>query len=184
MNRRTTALTALIVAFAVGACSPAPGNGTKAGNNSGNSNPNACNEPCVLFHVQVDFSGLDNVSGSFVDNSGGAGYSSCADWAKGDGVGFAQGPGTPAGADTKLGGKSLTFLLSVTKDKFHGPGTYSDVLAGSAVGVGTDAFFGHDSTETLKQDGSGSASFSSFPGGSVTGPQGTESGNVTWTCSK
>jgi hypothetical protein len=41
-----------------------------------------------------------------------------------------------------------------------------------------------NSTETLNADGSGHMSFSNLQGGPVAGPQGTESGTVTWTCSK
>ena len=150
----------------------------------GSSNNGKCSEPCVIFNVQIDFTGLDNVQGSFVDTGSGSGYSSCADFAKGDSVGFSQGPGTSTGAPTVIGGKSLTFLFSVTKDKFHGPGTYSGVLAGSAVGVGEDTFFGSSSSETLNADGSGQGSFSNLEGGSVTGAQGNESGTVSWKCSK
>jgi hypothetical protein len=137
----------------------------------------------VIFNVQVNFSGLDTVQGSFADNTSGSGYSSCADFAKGDSVGFVQGPGTPTQTTTTIGGKSLSFLFSVSHDRFHGPGTYTGVLAGSGVDIGTDTFLGTDSTETLNADGSGNVSFSNLSGGSVTGAQGTESGTVTWTCS-
>jgi hypothetical protein len=171
---------AAAAAALVGCASSQPAASTSA-LSSGSSH---CNEPCVLFHMQVDFTGLDSVQGSFVDNTSGTGYSSCADFAKGDSVGFVTGPATPTQGTTVLSGKSLVFGFSVTKDKFHGPGTYSAVLLGGGLTVGPDTFFGSDSTEMLNADGSGHVSFSSLQGGSVTGAQGTESGTVTWTCSK
>lgn len=133
--------------------------------------------------MQISFTGLDNVQGSFVDNSSGEGHSSCSQFATGDGVGFETGPGTPAGGVTVVGGKSAGFGIGVTKGKFHGPGTYSTVLLGEGVTIGPDTFFGQSSTEALSADGSGRLTFSNLEGGSTTGPNGTESGTVTWTCS-
>jgi hypothetical protein len=160
----------------------APGHSASNISNGG-SGAGQCNPPCVLFHVQIQFTGLDAIQGSFIDNSSGEGDSSCTDWAKGDSVGWILGPGAPSGANTPvIGGKSLNFGISVTKDRFHGPGTYSKVLLGG-VTIGPDIFLGDDSTETLNADGSGHMSFSNLVGGSVTGPQGNESGTVTWTCS-
>jgi hypothetical protein len=153
-------------------------------NTSNTQGSGQCNEPCVLFHVQINFSGLDGIQGSFVDNSSGSGDSSCAQWASGSGVGWVLGPGTPTGTNTVIDGKSLSFGISVTKDKFHGPGTYSTILLGGGVTIGADTFFGTDSSETLNADGSGKATFSDLVGGSTTGTQGSESGTVTWTCSK
>jgi hypothetical protein len=163
------------------ACAAHPASGQNSSNTQGSGQ---CNEPCILFHVQIDFTGLDNVQGSFVDNTSGSGDSSCSDWAKGDSVGWVLGPGTPTGSNTVIGSKSLSFGVSVTKDKFHGPGTYSTILLGGGVTVGADTFFGQGSSETLNADGSGKVTFSNLEGGSTTGPQGSESGTVTWTCSK
>ena len=170
----------LLASLPLAACAStqSAGNTTSGGTGSGQ-----CNEPCVLFHLQISFTGLDNVQGSFVDDSSGEGYGSCADWAKGDSVGWVPGPGTVTSHPVVIDGKSLSFGVSVGKDKFHGPGTYTEVLLGG-VSIGADNFLGNTSTETLNADGSGQATFSNLPGGSVTGPQGTESGTVTWTCTK
>jgi hypothetical protein len=163
------------------ACASSQSANTSGGHTLGSGQ---CAEPCVLFHVQVSFSGLDAIQGSFVDNTSGTGLSSCTDWAKGDSVGWILGPGTPTGGNTVIGGKSLNFGISITKDKFHGPGTYSSIFLGGGVTIGADTFFGTNSSETLNANGSGQASFSNLIGGSTTGPQGPESGTVTWTCSK
>jgi hypothetical protein len=176
----------LVVAAALVACTATSANSGQSGasGSAADSSSGKCNEPCVLFHIQVDFTGLDGVQGSFVDNSSGTGLSSCGQFATGESVGFETGPGTPTGSKTVISGKSLSFLFSVTKDKFHGPGTYTGVLAGGGVTIGSDTFFGSASTETLSADGSGQVSFSNLQGGSVTGAQGAESGTVDWTCSK
>ena len=184
MNRKATwtrRLVPMLVATAllVGCTSSSPANTSSGGSGTGH-----CNEPCVLFHMQVDFTGLDSIQGSFVDNTSGTGYSSCADFAKGDSVGFEPGPGTPTQTVTVIDGKNVNFLVLVTKDEFHGPGTYSGVLGGGGVTIGQDTFFGTASTETLNADGSGHVSFSNLQGGSANGPQGTESGTFTWTCTK
>ncbi|HEX7264030.1 MAG TPA: hypothetical protein VF383_07610 [Candidatus Dormibacteraeota bacterium] len=179
-------LTMLTAAAVLAGCSAAssPSGQPAANASAGSAGSGQCNEPCVIFNLQVNFSGLDSLQGSFVDNDSGTGYSSCADFAKGDSVGFVQGPGTPTQTTTTIAGKSLSFLFTILHDKFHGPGTYVGVLAGGAVNIGTDTFLGTDSTETLNADGSGNASFSNLSGGSASGAQGTESGTVTWTCSK
>jgi len=150
----------------------------------GSSSSRQCNEPCVLFQMQVDFTGLDPIQGSFVDNTSGSGWNSCSEFASGGGLGHVVGPGASAAQSILIDGKSLSFLLTLTKDKFHGPGTYSGVLAAGGLGIGQDTFFGTNSTETLNANGSGQASFANMQGGSVTGAQGTESGTVEWTCSK
>ena len=169
-------------AVMLAACAAQPSSGQS--NTSNTQGSGRCNEPCVLFQVEVSFTGLDSVQGSFVDNSSGSGDSSCAQWASGSGVGWVLGPGTPAGSNTVIKGKGLNFGISVTKDKFHGPGTYSTILLGGGLTVGPDTFFGTDSSETLNADGSGKVIFSNLVGGSTTGAQGSESGTVTWTCSK
>jgi len=147
----------------------------------GGSGGQSCNEPCVLFNLTVNFTGLDTIQGSFVDNSTGTGYNSCAEFASGDSVGFVPGPGTPS-QGPQIDGKILTFLFVVGHDKFHGAGTYTNTLVGG-VTIGSDTFLGTGSTETLNADGSGQATFSNLPGGSNPS-QGMESGTVIWTCSK
>lgn len=182
--RRLLPMLVAVTMLAGCASSQSAANTTSGDSTSGSAGAGKCNEPCVLFKMQINFTGLDSVQGSFVDNGSGEGYSSCADFAKGDSVGFVQGPGTPAGPATVVDGKTVTFLFDVTKDKFHGPGTYSDVLAASGLTIGTDTFFGNSSSETINADGSGQGSFSDLEGGSVTGAQGKESGTASWTCSK
>jgi hypothetical protein len=174
------AIAALVIGCSSSA-SPAPtGTSSSAGPSSAaGSGGGTCNEPCILFHVTIAFSGLDNVSGSFVDTTNGEGESSCSEWVTGDSVGFAQGPGTQTAV---LDGKSLSFLFRVGKPQFHGPGTYSDTMGGGLT-IGSDTFFGNTESETLNADGSGKASFTDMEGGSVSGPNGKESGSVSWTCS-
>jgi len=177
---------ALAVTLALAACASTSTtsdstSSAPAGTSTG-AGAKACDEPCVLFNVQVSFAGLDNITGSFVDNTSGTGFSSCSEWVTGDSVGFAQGPGTPTHTDTKIDGKSLSFGFEVGHDQFHGPGMYSNTLL-EGVTIGSDTFLGNSDTETLNADGSGHVTFSNLSGGSVTGPQGAESGTVTWTCS-
>jgi hypothetical protein len=138
----------------------------------------------IIFNVQVAFTGDDNIQGSFVDNDTGTGYASCAEYATFNptGVGVWLSPGPPAGADTQIGGKSLTFAFMVSIDTFHGPATYADSL-GSLV-IGADTFMRGTtgtSTVTLNGDGSGDGSFSDFS--DIGAASGTESGTVSWTCS-
>ncbi|HEV2218096.1 MAG TPA: hypothetical protein VGV88_11045 [Candidatus Dormibacteraeota bacterium] len=168
------------VAMLAGCTSSNPTANTSSG---GASNAGKCNEPCVLFHVQINLTGLDNVQGSFVDIDSGTGYSSCAEFAKGDSVGFVQGPGSNTIPTTVIAGKTLNFLFRVNKDRFHGPGTYSNTLL-AGITIGADTFVGGTSSETLNADGSGQASLANYSGGRSTGPQGNESGTVSWTCSK
>ena len=140
----------------------------------------SCARPCVEFAVQISFTGADPLQGSFIDNTSGTGYSSCAEFASGDSVGFVQGPGTPTQTDTQINGKSLSFALDVGHDRFHGPGTYAgSMLIGGGVTIGSDTFFGTDSTETINADGSGQASFTNLTGA----PSQPESGTITWSCS-
>ena len=138
----------------------------------------------VIFNVQVDFTGDDNVQGSFVDNDTGTGYASCTEYATFNptGVGSWLSPGPPAGADTQIGGKSLTFAFMVSTADFHGPATYADSL-GSLV-IGDDTFVRGTtgtSTVTLNADGSGQGSFSELS--DIGAQSGTESGTISWTCS-
>lgn len=165
------------VAMLAGCTSSNPNSNSSSGSSSNSGN---CNGTCVLFHEQFNFTGQDNIQGSFVDTSSGTGFSSCAEWAKGDSVGFVQGPGT--NNPTVIGGKDITYLFIVSKDKFRGPGTYSGTLA-AGVSIGPDTFLTSgqgDSSETLNADGSGHGSFTNLYGVS----QGSESGTVTWTCSQ
>ncbi|MGA7910130.1 MAG: hypothetical protein WCC30_01065 [Candidatus Dormiibacterota bacterium] len=175
-------LTAVLAGVVLAACASSQATNTSEGHTSLGSGQ--CAKPCVLFHVQINFTGLDAIQGSFVDNDCGSGFNSCSEWASGDSVGWVLGPGTLTSAPVVIGGKGLNFGFSISKDKFHGPGSYASVLAGGGVTVGPDTFLGNSSTETLNADGSGQANFSNLEGGSTTGPQGTESGTVTWTCSK
>jgi hypothetical protein len=172
-----SAVIAAMLAACTSTTTPAPASSTGPASAS-SAGSASCNEPCILFNVTVAFTGLDSVNGSFVDTTSGTGLSSCNEWVTGDSVGFAQGPG----ADTVLDGKSVTFLFEVGKDTLHGAGTYANTLLGG-VTIGSDSFLGSADTETINADGSGNASFANLPGGSTSGPQGTESGTVTWTCS-
>ena len=170
----------LVAAALLVGCSSSPSTTTTSSNGSGTGH---C-KPCVVFKLQVNFTGLDNVQGSFVDVESGTGFSSCAEFAKGDSVGFVQGPGTDNRPATVIGGKTVNFLFYVSKEKFHGPGTYTGALA-AGVTIGADTFLvfsNSDSSETLNADGSGHGSFSNLQGGSST-TSGTESGTVSWTCS-
>jgi hypothetical protein len=173
------------IASLISACASSSATSSQT-TSSGSTGGKTCNEPCILFTVNFTFTGLDNINGSFVDNESGTGLSSCSEFAKGDSVGFAQGPGTPH--NLHIDGKFINFLFDIGHDKFHGPGTYSGTLAAGGVTIGNDTFLSlsgnASSSETLNADGSGHGSFNNLSGGSSTGTQGMESGTLTWTCSK
>ncbi|MFI5285403.1 MAG: hypothetical protein ACHQ4F_03685 [Candidatus Dormibacteria bacterium] len=169
----------LVPGLALAACSASANLPTVSAKNAVNGGTSGGG--AITFAVHVSFTGADSVQGSFTDNSSGTGYSSCADFAKGDSVGFVQGPGTPSASNTVIDGKSVSFLLHVAKDAFHGPGTYSgNVIVGGGPTIGSDSFFSTASSSyTINGDGSGQASFTNATG---TATQ-SESGTVTWTCS-
>jgi len=169
---RSTGGVLLVVAMlsVPAACS---GNPTKS-STGGNGN--------VKFVVNVDFSGLDPVKGSFTDTATGinSGETSCSHFATGN-AGLAwQGPGPNDTSSEQVGGTSVGFLITVANSAYHGPGTYTGKVV-QFVSAGSDNFAtSSNGSVTVKADGSGNASFSGAANRVGTG---TESGTISWTCS-
>jgi hypothetical protein len=149
-------------------------NGVHPGSNGGGGSG------AVKFNVQVNFTGTDNVQGSFVDNGTGSGDSSCAAYAStATQLGWLS-PSPQPEANVQIGGKSITFLFSVLQSSFHGPATYSGNVLG-AVAIGSNDYTGTNATVTITGDGSGNGSFMNRT--ALGAPSALESGTVTWTCS-
>jgi hypothetical protein len=127
------------------------------------------------FNVMVNFSGAQNVQGSFTTPTVGA---TCAQYAT-KALEWTIGLGPAVGNPIPINGVVINFLISVPQSTFHGQGTYSGNVV-SGVTVGLDTFAGTDSTMTIKGDGSGNASFTNYIG---TTSSADESGTATWTCS-
>jgi hypothetical protein len=136
----------------------------------------------VKFAVNVDFTGLDPVKGSFTDIQTGinSGETSCAHFATGN-AGLAwQGPGPNNTSSEQVGGTSVGFLVTVATNAYHGPGTYTGTVV-QFVSAGSDNFAASSNgSVTVKADGSGNASFS---GAANRVGVGSESGAISWTCS-
>jgi hypothetical protein len=175
-RRRTTAplprigLAALAVAMgsALGACgstttTTTPTPSSRSAGHSG------------TFNVAVNFTGAQNVQGSFTTPTVGA---TCAQYAT-KALEWTIGLGPAVGNPIPVDGVSINFLISVPQSTFHGQGTYSGNVV-SGVTVGLDTFAGTDSTMTINGDGSGNASFTNYIG---TTSSADESGTATWTCS-
>jgi hypothetical protein len=127
------------------------------------------------FNVTVNFTGAQNVQGSFTTPTVGA---TCKQYAT-SALAWTIGLGPPVGNPVLVDGVNINFLISVPQSTFHGAGTYPGNVV-SGVMVGLDTFAGLDSTLTINSDGSGNASFSNLIG---TTSSADESGTITWTCS-
>jgi hypothetical protein len=133
----------------------------------------------VTFSVQVNFTGTDAVQGSFADHDTGSGFQSCGQYASMNTPLGWLGPAPPVQTTVQIGGKTLSWLMSVPKGAFHGSGTYSGSVI-SALAIGSNDFSGSNSQVTLHSDGSGSATFTSL---SAFTSSAVDSGTITWTCS-
>lgn len=178
--RRVAGSAALGLALAACAGSPSPStNATAPPGGGGTSAPGGGGGHGITFTVQVAFTGLDAVQGSFVDPETGTGIASCAVYASTAEpvIGWVS-PSPPTQPAVQVAGKTLSFLWQVGSP-FHGPATYSGTgVVGPALVVGSDTFFGSGSSVTVNADGSGNGSFTNLSNGSG----GQESGTVTWTC--
>jgi hypothetical protein len=127
------------------------------------------------FSVKVNFTGAQNVQGSFTTPTVGA---TCPQYAT-SALAWTIGLGPPVGNPAPVDGVNVNFLISVPQSLFHGAGTYpGNVVSGVAVGL--DTFAGLNSMLTINRDGSGNASFTNFIG---TTSSVHESGTIVWTCS-
>jgi hypothetical protein len=154
------------------------GAGASGANAAGTSGQGASGGHGIKFLVNLEFSGVQPVHGSFVDPDH-AGDGTCTQWANLNPpiVGW-LGPQTVAGTTTTVDGKPISYLLQVGHERFHGPGTYSGGVV-SALQIAGDTFMGKDSSVTLNPDGSGSATFTVSKMGYR---DRTESGTIHWTC--
>jgi hypothetical protein len=132
----------------------------------------------VTFNVLVNLTGTDAVQGSFVDHETGSGFQSCAQYASMNTPLGWLGPAPPT-QTAPIGGKTLSWLMSVPKSTFHGSGSYSGSVI-TALAIGSDDFTGSNSQAMLNSDGSGSASFTNL---SAFTSSAVDSGTITWTCS-
>jgi len=143
------------------------------GGSSGGSGQN------VTFSVQVNFTGADTVQGSFADHETGSGFHSCAQYASLNTPLGWLGPAPPTQSTTQIGGKTISWLMGVSKSTFHGSGSYSGSVI-TDLAIGSDDFTGSNSQVMLNSDGSGSASFTNL---SAFTSSVVDSGTITWTCS-
>lgn len=187
MKTRTRFVAPAIVALmglALAACSastttvtsPPSGNGGGSTDPAGSS-PASGGGQSANVAVTIDFTGADSVQGSFTADA----FSSytCAQMGNFWFVWF-TGLGPNEGQPTTVSGKLINFLLSIPHSRFHGSGTYSDVMP-AGVMVDGDNFEGSNSTITINSDGTGNASFTNLAGAdNVAGM--SESGTVSWTC--
>jgi hypothetical protein len=181
---------AVLAAVFLSACSSSGSGGTHSGGSlTATSNPSsavanktgASASGKVTFTVQVDLTGGAPLAGSFTDTETGSGFGSCAQYASMTGLGWYS----PSAQNTEVAGKHLQLLLDVSRDAFHGPGTYKATLVGG-VDVGDapndQSYYEGTASVTLNADGSGHGSLTNLQPLSVAA-SGTESGTITWTCS-
>ena len=170
---------AVLGAMALSGCSAA---NTTSGTTNGaaiREGSNGGSGQNVVFNVQVSFTGTDPVQGSFADHETGSGFQSCAQFASMNTPLGWIGPAPPVQTTIQIGGRSLSWLMSVPQSKFHGAGTYSGSVV-TALAIGSDDFSGSTSQVTLNSDGAGSASFTNL---SAFTSDAVDSGSITWTCS-
>lgn len=133
----------------------------------------------LSFVVTVSFTGTAEINGSFLDTYTGRSFSSCAAYAT---ALLWTSPGAVTGTE-RIGGIPVSFDFALPPGQFAGPGHYAPGVMGR-LSIGADTFSGTDSWVTLRDDGSGSGWFSDFMLEGDGQAAKSESGTVSWTCSR